>query len=66
MLNSNLIFLCHVHADSRVVSKIAKPSIMGIFRQNGHFSNVLVVCEAGVEVLIVCSASLKMGGNLGG
>lgn len=39
---------------------------MGIFHQNRHFSNVLVVWEAGVEVLAVCEASCKTDGNLGG
>jgi hypothetical protein len=48
---------------SRVMSKFAKPSIMGIFRQNEHFSNVLLVCEAGVRVLAVCGVSFKTGGN---
>jgi len=40
--------------------------IMGIFHQNRHFSNVLVVWWTRVEVLAVCEASCKMGGNLGG
>jgi hypothetical protein len=39
---------------------------MGIFRQIGLFSKVLVVWEAGFEVLTVCGASCKTGGNLGG
>jgi hypothetical protein len=37
---------------------------MGIFRQNRHFLNVLIVWEAGVRVLRVCEASYKMDGNL--
>jgi hypothetical protein len=39
--------------------------IIGIFSQNVHFLNVLVVWRAGVLVLAVCGASYKTSGNLG-
>jgi hypothetical protein len=39
---------------------------MSIFRQNRHFSNVLVVWKTEVEVLTVCGASCKTDGNLKG
>jgi hypothetical protein len=39
---------------------------MGIFRQNGTFSNVLVIWGAEIGVLAVCRANCKTGGNLGG
>jgi hypothetical protein len=37
---------------------------MEIFRQ--HFSKVSIVWKAGVEMLTVCGASYKTGGNLEG
>jgi hypothetical protein len=39
---------------------------MGIFRQNMHFSNVLVVWRARARVLTVCGVTCKMAGSLRG
>jgi hypothetical protein len=39
-------------------------SIMGIFCQNLHFSSVLVLWRAEVEVLTVYGANCKIGSNL--
>jgi hypothetical protein len=39
---------------------------MGIFCQNGVFSNVLIAWGPEVEVLTVCRTNCKTGGNLEG
>jgi hypothetical protein len=40
--------------------------IVGIFRQNGPFSKVLVVWRARVQALIVWGVIRRNGGSLGG
>jgi hypothetical protein len=41
-------------------------AIMGIFRQNEHFSRVLVVWDARFQALVVRRAIRRMAGSFGG